>query len=403
MADYLAALQAARPATNLVASAPHSAIRDVVIGAAARKARNHELRPLQTEVEAGLAAGARALSFGLIYAPGLYADTTEIASLAKIAATHSAPIAVHLRNEAAGILEAIREVVRIAEQTEACLHISHLKLIGSPHMLDDLMLLISDSRRRIDLTYDHYPYGAGSTMLSALLPPWALAGGPSTTLHRLRDNDERSKILRDMEHGIPRWENLYASCGPANITISHATAPRNEDVGKTVQQIAKDRNIEAVHVVLDLLADTDLNVTMIDQYASEEVVRAIFSLPGGLVGSDGIFSSHPHPRLYGTAAKVLGRFGYRERLISVEEAIARLSARAADRLGLNDRGRIKAGLRADLVLLDLARYIDTATYDNPYQHPPGMQRVFVGGQTAYQQGQSTGARHGIVTRTQRPR
>ena len=140
---------------------------------------------------------------------------------------------------------------------------------------------------------------------------------------------------------------------------------------------------------------------MIDHYASEQVVRAIFTLPGGLVGSDGIFNSRPHPRLFGTAARVLGRYALRDGLITVEEAVARLAPRPADRLGLHDRGRIKAGIRANMVLLDSAHYIDTATYEQPCQTPNGVDRVLVGGLTVYRNDRATGLRPGTVTRTPR--
>jgi len=172
-------------------------------------------------------------------------------------------------------------------------------------------------------------------------------------------------------------------------------------VGKSLEQIADEQRLHPAVAVLDLLADTDLDVAMIDHYASEDMVRAIFALPGAMVGSDGIFGPHPHPRLFGTAARVLGRLALREGLITVEEAVARLASRPADRLGLSDRGRIKRGQRADLVLLDPDRYVDTATYPDPCRTPPGVERVLVGGCTVYRDNKLTGRRPGTVTRTPR--
>jgi N-acyl-D-amino-acid deacylase len=401
LSDYLTALEATHVATNLVASVPHSAVRDVVLGPAKRTPDDDEVRRMQHEVGTGFAAGARMLSFGLIYAPGLYADTAEITALARVAAEQRAPLMPHVRNEAAGVLDAIGEFVRVAEHTGAALHLSHLKLVGSAQLLDDLLRLIADAAQRIDLSFDHYPYGAGSTLLSALLPPWTFDGGPAGILRRLQDRAERLRILRDMERGLPGWENLYAACGPARITITEAGEPRGADVGKTIVQIASERGVEPPAAVLDLLTDTELNVGMVDHYASEQVVQAIFALPGALVGSDGIFNAHPHPRLYGTAARVLGRYALRDGLVAVEEAVARLTSRAADRLGLHDRGRIEPGLRADLVLLDPDIYIDTATYDRPRQTPPGVRRVLVAGRTVFEPGRITGQRPGTVTRTVR--
>ena len=379
LADYLAALEATHAVTSLVPSVPHSAVREVVLGPAKRPPDDTELRRMQDEVAAGLRAGARMLSFGLIYAPGLYADTGELTALAQVAADERIPLMPHVRNEGAGVLDAIGEFVRIAEHTGAALHLSHLKLVGSPHLLDPLLGLIADAAQRIDLSFDHYPYGAGSTLLSALLPPWAFDGGPAAILGRLHDRAERLRILRDIENGLPGWEHLFGACGPAQIMITEAGGPRAADVGKTLEQIAAERCAEPSVAVLDLLTDTDLNAGMIDHYATEEVVRAIFMLPGALVGSDGIFNAHPHPRLYGTAARVLGRYALRDGLATTEEAVARLTSRAADRLGLRDRGRVAPGLRADLVLLDPDSFIDTATYERPCQAPPGVRRVLVAG------------------------
>lgn len=401
VSDYLAAVEATAPATSLVASVPHSAVRDVVLGPTRRAPDATELRRMQEEVRAGFAAGARVLSFGLIYAPGLYADTAELEALAAVAAEYGAPLMPHVRNEAAGVLDAIAEFVQVAESTSAPLHISHLKLVGSEQLLDGLLHLIASAAQRVDLTFDQYPYGAGSTLLAALLPPWVLDGGPAAMLRRLGDGGERLRILRDIESGLPGWENLYRSCGPAGITITEAGASRDAEVGKSIEQIAGEQGVDPAVAVLDLLSDTELDVGMIDHYASEQVVRAIFTLPGGLVGSDGIFNSRPHPRLFGTAARVLGRYALRDGLITVEEAVARLAPRAADRLGLHDRGRIKTGMRADMVLLDSAHYIDTATYEQPCQTPDGVDRVLVGGLTVYRNDRATGLRPGTVTRTPR--
>jgi N-acyl-D-amino-acid deacylase len=172
-------------------------------------------------------------------------------------------------------------------------------------------------------------------------------------------------------------------------------------VGKTLAMIGEERCCDPFVAALDLLRDTDLDVAMIDHYATEETVRAIARHPLHLVGSDGIFGARPHPRLYGTAARVLGRYALRDGLIPVDDAVARLTTRAANRLGLTDRGRIAEGLRADLVLLDPARFVDTATYDNPLQTPEGVVRVVVGGQTVWKDGAPTGALPGGVVRAMR--
>jgi N-acyl-D-amino-acid deacylase len=205
-------------------------------------------------------------------------------------------------------------------------------------------------------------------------------------------------MQQDIEQGLPGWENVYKACGAEGIVVTHASDQRAEDVGKTLAEIGEERGCDPFVAAMDLLGETDLDVTMIDHYATEETVRTIFRHPLQLVGSDGIFGDRPHPRLYGTAARVLGRYALKERLIPVEEAVARLSARAADRIGLSDRGRIREGVRADVVLLDPARFIDTATYKDPKRIPEGIRRVLVGGRTVWADGASTGVLPGDVLR-----
>ncbi len=396
--EFLGAVEDWRPSANVVACVPHSAVRDYVMGGANRQPDASELAAMREVVGDAFGAGARALSFGLIYAPGLYAETPEIVALAEVAAEYGAALVPHVRNESAGVLDSIAEFVRVSEVTGAPLHVSHLKLVGAPHLLDDLVDLMVRASDRIDLTFDHYPYGAGSTLLSALLPPWANDGGPAALLGRLDDDGLRQQMMREMNTGLVGWENLYGACGPSGITITDAAAPRGDAIGRSLTEIAETEGVEPEVAVLDLLRDTGLAVGMIDHYSSEETVRSLFSVPQGLVGSDGIFNAHPHPRLYGTAPRVLGRY-VRDGVVSRGEAISRLTWRAADRLGLDDRGRIQVGKRADLVLLDPDEFIDTATYDNPHQTPPGLEHVLVGGVSVIAEGRHTGARTGRVTRS----
>lgn len=398
IADYLDALAAAGAATTLVPSVGHSAVRDVVMGGARRPPTPADLQAMRREVRVGLEAGARALSFGLIYMPGAFAATDELVELAAEAARFGAPLVPHVRNEGAGVLEAVGEMIDVARRSGAPLHLSHLKVIGHPRLVEPLLSMIDRARREIDVTFDQYPYGAGSTMLAALLPPWAQEGGPTATLARLRDPDARAAIARDVAQGLPGWENLYRACGPEAIVISHAAAARAADVGQSLAEIARARGCDPWVATMDLLSETALEATMIDHYASEDTVRTIFRHPLHLVGSDGIFADRPHPRLYGTAARVLGRYALRERLIPVEEAVARLTARAADRLGLPDRGRIREGLRADLVLLDPAAFVDLATYEQPARPPDGVVGVWVAGRAVWRRGAPTGALPGGVVR-----
>ncbi|HSF26251.1 MAG TPA: D-aminoacylase [Actinomycetes bacterium] len=399
MDDFLAALEAAGPASSMVTAVPHSAVREVVMGGDDRRPDAGELVAMQELARRCFDAGARAMSFGLIYAPGLYADTAELVAMAEVAAAYDAPLVPHVRNEARGVLDSIDEFVRVAERTGAPLHVSHVKLVGCPDLLTDLVDLLLRAEDRVRLTFDQYPYGAGSTLLAALLPPYAFAGGPAAILARVADATERTRMVRDMDRGLTGWENLYGACGPDHIVITQAGGRRSDAVGQTLEQVADRAGTDPAVAVLDLLRDTSLDVAMIDHYSTEAVVREIFTLPRTLVGSDGVFNPHPHPRLYGTAARVLGRYAMRERLVPVEEAVARLTSRPARLLGLADRGRVAEGLRADLVLLDPTEFVDRATYDDPHQTPSGVELVLVAGRPVWRDGKATGERPGTVCRS----
>lgn len=400
--EYLDALGATRPVTTLVPSIGHNAIREFVMGGERRAPNDEELQRMRYEVREGLEQGARTLSFGMIYAPGMFADTNELIALAEEAARYAAPLVPHVRNETGMVLESHREFIDVARRSGAPLHLSHLKVVGNPHLVEPLLELVDEGGRDVDLTFDQYPYGAGCTVLSALLPPWSLADGPEQTILRLADSEERAAIVRDVRNGLPGWENVFDACGPDAILLAGVGGDRESDIGKSLAELGRVRGVDPLDATLDLLLETQLDATMIDHYASEEVVRTIFVHPAMLVGSDGIFSERPHPRLYGTTGRALGRYAIREKLISTEEAIARLTSRAADRLYLADRGRIRTRLRADLVLLDPEQFVDVSTYEDPLHYPTGVLRVVVAGQTVWQNGGPTGLRPGGVLRDSLP-
>jgi N-acyl-D-amino-acid deacylase len=401
--EYLEALEEARPATTLIPSIGHNAVRDLVMGGADRRPDREELRPMREEVRLDLEAGARTLSFGLIYMPGAFSETEELVELAREAAPFGAPLVPHVRTEADGVLRAVEEMIEVARRSGAPLHLSHLKVIGNAELVEPLLALIDEASADVDVTFDQYPYGAGSTVLSSLLPPWVQAGGPSDTLRRLNDPGQREAMARDVERGLPNWDNSYQACGPGNIFIAHAPPAQADTVGRSLAEIAQERGCDPLVAVLDLLKESELDVVMINHYAAEEAVRTVFRHPLQLVGSDGIFGDRPHPRLYGTAARALGRYALGEKLIPTGEAVARLTSRAADRIGLTDRGRIREGLRADLVLLDPERFVDTATYDDPKQVPTGVERVMVAGRTVWAVTRHTGELPGGVVREPLPR
>ena len=403
--EYIAALAETKPATSLVPSAAHGAIRDVVVGSADVAPTAMQLREMRAHVRAAIDAGARMLSFGLVYLPGAHARPDELVAVSEEAAAAGIPIVPHVRNEGAGLLEAIGEMLDVARRSGAPLHVSHLKALSDERMIAPLLELLDEASAELPVTFDQYPYGAGSTLLASILPRWAQEGGAETTLARLECSSDRTRIAEDVVSGLPGWENLLGTLGPDRITIAAAAAPNETVAGHTLGDnaskrgpVGHDRLRAGVGAALDLLLESRLDVTMILHYAGEEAVREIARHPLQLVGSDGIFGPRPHPRLWGTAARFLGRYALRNGLLPAEEAVARLTYRSADLLCLSDRGRIAAGLRADLVLVDPQRYVDTATYDDPSRAPDGVVGVWVEGERVWRDGAPTGARPGGVVR-----
>ena len=379
-AEYLDALDATRPAISLVPSIGHGAARDTVIGGERRPPTATELEEMRREVRAGFEAGATNLSFGLVYLPGAHADTDELVAVAEVAAEFGRPIVPHVRNEGEGLLQAIDEMLEVSRRSGALLHLSHLKSFADEALIEPLLETVEGA----GLSFDQYPYGAGCTLLASLLPAWAQEGGAAATLARMGDPDAVAQIAHDVEHGLDGWENLLATAGPERILVDGVSIA--------------DRGGDSVETVAELLLESELGAQMVMHYASEEAVRTIARHPLMLLGSDGIFGRHPHPRVAGSAARFLGRLCLREGMLAPEEAIARLTARAADRFGLADRGRIEVGKRADLVLLDPAAYVDTATYEQPLLLAEGVTGVWVAGERAWADGAPTGARAGGVVR-----
>ncbi len=400
--DYLEALDATRPATSLCPLVPHGAVREVVMGGARRAPTAAELDAMRGEVYEGMQAGAWGLSLGLVYAPAAFAETDELVALAQVVADHGGFVIPHIRSESGRLLEAVGEMLDVARRSGAALNLTHLKVMGKRNawQLPGLLELIESAvDEGLDVTFDQYPYIAGATLLTATLPLWAHEGGASRMLERLRDPAQHARMVADMSSAESPHENHLVHCGAEAITIVDCGEQGPPGVvGESLAAIARDRGVDPAQAAIDLLVESRLQVAIVLEYAEEATVRSIARHPLMLVGSDGIFSERPHPRLWGTAPRVLGRYAIREGLLDVREAVARLSTRAAARIGLRDRGRVTPGLRADLVIFDPERLIDRATYEFPERPATGVEWVLVGGEIALSPEGPTGARAGGVVR-----
>ena len=401
VADYLAAVAAAGPACDLTYLVPHGAVRQHVMGGEDRRATATELETMRALLHASLEQGGRGMSTGLIYAPCCYADTDELIVLGRVLAEHERPLVVHMRSESDRIQEAIREMVRVAGESGCTVHVSHLKLAGKDNWDKQsavLGLVQQALGRGLRFTADLYPYAAGSTLLGAVLPPFAHAGGPEATLARLRDPDQRMQMRRAMADTAPAdWDNFWKWSGPEGIVIADIPSGRRPEwVGKSLADVAQLAGKDAFETVFDLLEEERLGVAMVSFSQNEGVMEHFLAQPFVNLCTDGLLGGRPHPRAYGTYPRVLGRYVRERKLLTLEEAVRKMTSQAAAAFALSDVGLVQEGFRANLVVFDPGTVADRATFEDPAQFPVGIRDVIVGGEFVVRAGRPTGKRPGKV-------
>lgn len=372
-------------ANHIASLVGHGSLRAGVVGHEARTATKSEIDTMCGLLDEALAAGAVGLSTGLIYTPGCYADTSEIIALAAVAAKHGKPYVTHLRDEMSQVEAALAEAVEIAEKSGAALHVSHHKTAGKfawGGTERTLPLLESLRRKGMDVTCDVYPYTAGSTALAAMLPPWAHDGGTGRLLGRLADPRQRESMREAIEQGVPGWENTVGNGGWDRISVAGADrAP--EIQGLTIADAAIERGQDPMDFVADLLLAHGGDVTIISHSMREDDVRRVLASPFAMIGSDGVPKPGlPHPRWAGTFARVLGTYTRDLGLLSIPEAVRKMTGATAERFGLTGRGVIADGAHADIVVFDPRLIADRATFAEPLSPPDGIRLVIVDGRPA---------------------
>ena len=397
--DYRKLLEKKGLSNNLMGLLGHGTLRIAAMGFSDTAPNPKQMEKMKTMMDQAMNQGALGLSTGLIYAPGIFAKTDELVEISRVAAKKGGFYASHLRNEAEEILAAIGEAIAIGEQADIPVQISHLKITGNRNwgLVDQVIEKLTAARQAgIDLTCDVYPYFSSGTSLTALIPPWAIEGGVDNLIPRLHNSDQRKKIIQDIRQGIPGWEDMYHNAGWDKITISQFDSPGKNDVeGRTVLQIAKQRNADPFELILDLIEQEGDEVKIISETMNEKNVAAFLKLPFAMVGSDSSFSKgKPHPRLYGAFPRVIRRFVRELKILTLEEAIHKMTGLPAGRLNLKTAGLIKKGFQADAVLFDPSTISDQATYQSPSKFPLGINRVIVNGQTVINNGVHTGAKPG---------
>jgi N-acyl-D-amino-acid deacylase len=414
-AGFLDAVEATPLGPNVAFLVGHGTVRGAVLGASDRAPSPAELATMVAHVDEALDAGAVGISTGLIYQPGMHGSADEVATLVAAAFRRDALYATHMRNESDAVHGAIDEALATARSAAdaagrpARLQVSHLKAGAKAVWGEGAALVARLERARaagLDIEADQYPYTAASTTLATMLPRSILALDPEDAATALRDPATRARVRDLQRSGISGWENVAQDPGWEGIVIARSTS-RPEWGGRSLAALGAELGRDPVDLALDVLADDRLGVDIVLHCMDEGDLEAIMRVPWIAVCTDagGRRPGHPvldegvpHPRAYGSTARVLGRYVRDHGVIPLETAIAKLSAVPAARLGLRDRGRIAEGWAADLVVFDPATVIDTATYERPAQYAAGIRHVIVNGRPAILDGAETGERPGRLLR-----
>lgn len=396
-------LQASGTAVNLVPLVGHGTIRASVMGFDDRSPTKQEATKMGELLESAMRDGAFGMSTGLIYPPGVYSQTPELIALAEVVARFGGIYASHIRGESEiliGLINAVKEAIEIGERGKLPVQISHHKASGEAHwgkVRHTLKLMEAARDSGVDVFCDVYPYTAGAASLMSALPPWVLDQGVAGMIDRITDHDVRARIERELrQNGIPGWGELE------DILISRCVVDETIE-GKTVAEIALSRGVEPIVAFLDLLVEDRGETGMITFTMSEDDVVAVLTHPLSMVCSDSGVSNpdaggKPHPRTYGAFPRVLRKYVREGSCLSLEEAVRKMTSLPAERMGLTDRGVLKEGACADLVLFDPETIGDTATYVAPHQYPTGIPHVIVNGTSVVRNGKHTGACPGEVLR-----
>lgn len=394
--EYLDAIESAMPSINVVALIGHGNLRLVTMGMENRDPTATELAEMKEVLSQSMREGASGLSTGLIYPPCVYADTEELTELCRVVSTHGGVFVVHMRNEGDRLLESIEEVESIGMESGVPVHISHFKASGERNwgkVVEALNALEEAREEGVDMTVDQYPYVAGSTFLSSLLPTWMHEGGVEKMLERLRDSDVREKVAEEM-----RGSGRGSDWGWGNVLVTSVKTDGNRGFeGKTLEEIARARGRTPLEALFDLILEEDNAVTMVSFSMSEDDVRTIMRSHLQMVCTDGIVLGKPHPRAYGSFPRVVGRY-VREGVLGLEQAVRKTTSMPAQRFNLHERGILRPGMCADIAIFDPKTIVDTATYDDPIQFPEGIEYVIVNGEITVEGGEHAGVQAGKILR-----
>ncbi len=411
LGEYLTFLEKKGISTNVASFVGATTVRIHELGYADRAPNPDELDRMRALVRAAMEEGAVGVGSSLIYAPAFYAKTDELIALAEEAGRHGGMYISHIRSEGNALLEAVDELIRIARDAKVPAEIYHLKAAGEQNWpkMDQVIARIETARAQgLAITADMYNYPAGATGLDAAMPPWVQEGGLREWIRRLKDPAIRERVRREMTTPTNAWESLYLAAGsPERVLLVAFKQDKLKPLtGKTLAAVAKMRGKTPEETAMDLVIEDDSRVGTVYFLMSEDNIRKQLKLPWVSFDSDaeslapeGVFlKSNPHPRAYGNVARLLGRYVRDEKVMSIEEAIRRLTSLPAANLKLDRRGALKQGHYADVVVFDPNTIQDHATFDSPHRYSTGMTHVFVNGVQVLKDGEHTGATPGRFVR-----
>ena len=407
LAEYLKYLERRGVSQNVASFVGATTIRQYVLGDADVQPTAAQLQEMRELVRQAMEEGALGVGSSLIYAPAFYARTEELIELCKVAARYKGKYISHLRSEGNEWVQAVEELIRISREAGLPAEIYHIKAAGRQNWdkVDKVIGMINGARRAgLKITADMYMYTAGSTGLNASLPPWTMDGGYEALFKRLEDPALRQRIAAEVRTPSDKWENLYLAAGSPDrvLLVGFKSEKLKPLTGKTLSEVAKMRGKDPVETIMDLIVEDRSRVGTVYFLMAEENLKKELRQPWVSLGSDGasmapegvFLKSSTHPRAYGNFARLLGKYVREEKVISLTEAVRRLTGLPATNLGLDRRGFLKTGLFADVVVFDPATIADRATFENPHQYSVGVKHVFVNGVQVVKDGEHTGAKPG---------
>jgi len=404
-AEYFEKIRKNKTAINLAYLVGQGTLRIAVRGFEIAKSSKIEIEKMKDILKKELEEGAFGLSTGLVYSPGSYTKTEELLDITSILTQYGALYSTHMRSESNQLLESVDEAIKIAEKNKISVEISHLKAIGENNwgkVKQSLRMLENARNRGVNINCDVYPYTSAMSTAISLLPPWTLEGGVNKMLERLTNPEERIKIKKDITTGKITGENWIKEIGWKSIIVAECPLDRNAE-GKSLEAILKIKghSCQPFEAFFDWLLNIKAEATMIFVCMCEEDVKQVISYPNSIIVSDSWViapngGGKPHPRGYGTFPRVIRKYVLEEKILTLEEAVKKMTSLPAKKIGLKNRGILKEGYWADITIFDKNKIKDEATYNNPHQYPKGIHYVIVNGKLVVNNGKITKIKPGKI-------